>query len=246
MKKAYEPILEALRRDIQRHDKPLFKRDYQRFFKEKLAEPVSIKTDVLRAISGRTFRNCRSMTTTEILNMCDEMLTERDRNMRFVAFDWAEKLKGKYNRSDFSRFENWLSTGVDNWGACDHLCCGALGQVICQYPDFIPRTRRWVKSRNRWVRRGAAVSLIVSLRQGLDFSEAAVTSDLLMSDRDDLVQKGCGWMLKEASRGHPREVFAYVVRNSDNMPRTTLRYAIEKLPPGLRKRALAAGKGSDV
>ena len=54
-----------------------------------------------------------------------------------------------------------------------------------------------------------------------------------------MVQKGYGWMLKEASNLYPQEVFQYVMRHKIKMPRTALRYAIEKLPPGLRKKAMA-------
>ena len=57
-------------------------------------------------------------------------------------------------------------------------------------------------------------------------------------DRDDLVQKGYGWMLKEASRMHQKEVFDYVLRNNKIMPRTALRYAIEKMPEDLRLLAM--------
>jgi 3-methyladenine DNA glycosylase AlkD len=53
-----------------------------------------------------------------------------------------------------------------------------------------------------------------------------------------MVQKGYGWMLKEASRIHTKEVFDYVVKNKDKMPRTALRYAIEKMPQNSRKKAM--------
>ena len=54
-----------------------------------------------------------------------------------------------------------------------------------------------------------------------------------------MVQKGYGWMLKEASRLHQKEVLDYVLRHKDDMPRTALRYAIEKMPESLRKHAMA-------
>jgi 3-methyladenine DNA glycosylase AlkD len=63
-------------------------------------------------------------------------------------------------------------------------------------------------------------------------------ADSLLEDRDDLVQKGYGWMLKEASRLHQKEVFDYVMRKKTAMPRTALRYAIEKMPAELRQRAM--------
>jgi 3-methyladenine DNA glycosylase AlkD len=53
-----------------------------------------------------------------------------------------------------------------------------------------------------------------------------------------MVQKGYGWMLKEASNKYPQEVFNYVLKHRREMPRTALRYAIEKLSPALRKEAM--------
>jgi 3-methyladenine DNA glycosylase AlkD len=54
-----------------------------------------------------------------------------------------------------------------------------------------------------------------------------------------MVQKGYGWLLKEASRKHQQEVFEFVVKHKRVMPRTALRYAIEKMPQDLRKQAMA-------
>ncbi len=64
-------------------------------------------------------------------------------------------------------------------------------------------------------------------------------ADILLLDEDDLVQKGYGWMLKAASQAHQQEVFDYVVRNKKTMPRTALRYAIEKMPKDLRLQAMS-------
>lgn len=61
----------------------------------------------------------------------------------------------------------------------------------------------------------------------------------MLEDPDDMVQKGYGWMLKEATKKFPDEVFDYVMRHKGRMPRTALRYAIEKLPANLRRKAMA-------
>jgi 3-methyladenine DNA glycosylase AlkD len=57
-------------------------------------------------------------------------------------------------------------------------------------------------------------------------------------DKEDLVQKGYGWMLKEISKNDPMVVFEFVMQRKDRMPRTALRYAIEKLSPELRQQAM--------
>jgi len=63
-------------------------------------------------------------------------------------------------------------------------------------------------------------------------------ADRLLTDQDDLVQKGYGWLLKEASRQHQKKVLAYVLAHKKTMPRTALRYAIEKMPLDARKKAM--------
>ncbi|MDD4614505.1 MAG: DNA alkylation repair protein, partial [Caldisericia bacterium] len=57
-------------------------------------------------------------------------------------------------------------------------------------------------------------------------------------DTDDMVQKGYGWLLKVASQTHETEVFEYVIKYKSTMPRTALRYAIEKMPPERKQEAM--------
>ncbi len=86
--------------------------------------------------------------------------------------------------------------------------------------------------------RGAAVSLIIPAKEGKFLKDIFELAGILLRDNDDMVQKGYGWMLKEASRLHQTEVFEYVMMHKDKMPRTALRYAIEKMPPEFKKKAM--------
>lgn len=95
------------------------------------------------------------------------------------------------------------------------------------------------RSDNRWTRRASAVSLIIPARKGKFLNEIFEIADILLQDKDDLVQKGYGWMLKAASESNQEAVFEYVVRNKAAMPRTALRYAIEKMPGDLKSKAMA-------
>jgi 3-methyladenine DNA glycosylase AlkD len=88
------------------------------------------------------------------------------------------------------------------------------------------------------MRRAAAVSLIVPAKQGKFLRESMEIASLLLTDTDDMVQKGYGWLLKEASREHTSEIHAFVMENRRRMPRTALRYAIEKMPKDLRAEAM--------
>jgi 3-methyladenine DNA glycosylase AlkD len=82
------------------------------------------------------------------------------------------------------------------------------------------------------------VTLIIPARNGKFLKEIFNIADILLLEKDDLVQKGYGWMLKAASQAHQKEVFDYVIKNKMTMPRTALRYAIEKMPKELKEKAM--------
>ena len=88
------------------------------------------------------------------------------------------------------------------------------------------------------MRRASAVSLIVPARKGKFLPEIKEIADSLLMDEDDLVQKGYGWMLKVASEPHQMEIFNFVISRKKTMPRTALRYAIEKMPKELKSQAM--------
>jgi 3-methyladenine DNA glycosylase AlkD len=76
-------------------------------------------------------------------------------------------------------------------------------------------------------------------KRGKFLSDIFHIADSLLQDKDDLVQKGYGWMLKEASIEHQEAVLDYIIRNKTLMPRTALRYAIERMPKDLKQKAMA-------
>jgi 3-methyladenine DNA glycosylase AlkD len=88
------------------------------------------------------------------------------------------------------------------------------------------------------MRRASAVSLIIPARNGKFLNDILEIADLLLLDNDDLVQKGYGWMLKAASEANQQEIFEYVIKNKKIMPRTSLRYAIEKMPKKMKAIAM--------
>ncbi len=85
------------------------------------------------------------------------------------------------------------------------------------------------------------MTLIIPARRGYFLPDILQIADILLLDREDLVQKGYGWMLKEASKPHQEEIFQYIMQHKSEMPRTALRYAIEKMPPELKRQAMQKG-----
>ena len=139
---------------------------------------------------------------------------------------------------DIVTFKRWIDCYIDNWAKCDSFCNHAVGDLIQKLPEIVHEVKRWAKSRNRWLKRASAVSFIVPAKRGMFLWDAFEVCDVLLLDGDDMVQKGYGWLLKEESRKHQKEVFDYVVRHRKVMPRTALRYAIELMPKELKSEAM--------
>ncbi len=233
-----DKIIQEIREELQNSAEEEYRQSVQRFFKEKV-KLLGVRTPVLRQISQKYFKSIKEKSKQEIFTICEKLLESGWGEERGVAFDWAYRLRDKLEEKDFPLLESWLKKYVSNWGACDSLCCGALGYFIYQFPDYFSKVKKWASSKNRWERRASAVVLIYSIDQKKSLEPVFKIADILLLDEDDMVQKGYGWMLKVASNHEPKKVFEYVMRHKKEMPRTALRYAIEKLSPDLKKQAMA-------
>ena len=198
----------------------------------------SLNTPTVRKVAKEGFTWVRTMPKAELFELCERLLDSGTWEQRTIAFEWAFRIRRQFSTQDFARFESWLAQYVDGWGSCDDFCTHAFGDLIFKFPEYIPRVKIWTKSEDRWFRRGAAVVMIYSVRREQRFEDCFEIADLLLMDGDDLVQKGYGWMLKEISKYDPQAVFDFVMQRKGHMPRTSLRYAIEKLQPELRQQAM--------
>ena len=232
--------LAEIREKLEQNVDPSPKRNPQSFFKEEIRFH-GVKTPTVEKIAREYFKRIRDKSKSEIFSLCEELLKTEYMEEAFVAFEWAYQLRDKYEPADFDVFERWLTDYVNNWAKCDTLCNHTIGAFVEKYPEYVERLKGWAKSENRWVKRAAAVTLILPARKGEFLKDVFEIADTLLLDKDDLVQKGYGWMLKEASKLHEQEVFDYIMKHKDVMPRTALRYAIEKMPEDLRRRAMGRG-----
>jgi 3-methyladenine DNA glycosylase AlkD len=208
-----------------------------KFFKEEV-KLYGVKTAVVRAIGKKYFAEIKEKGKEEIFDLCEELWRSGYMEESFIACNWSYAVHKRYEATDLEFFSSWLEKYVSNWASCDTLCNHTIGTYLMMYPDKVSELKEWARSVNRWVRRGSAVTLIVPARKGKFLSDIFEIAEILLLDKDDLVQKGYGWMLKAASEAHQEAVFQFVMKHKDVMPRTSLRYAIEKMPVDLKKEAM--------
>jgi 3-methyladenine DNA glycosylase AlkD len=232
-----ENIIDKVRAELKQNIDEKTRTTSQNFFKEKISF-YGVRVPTVNKISKEYFRLIDSSTKSEIFDLCDSLWQSGFIEESFIACHWSYYIRKQYEPVDFQVFEKWINDYVDNWASCDTLCNHTIGEFIEMYPERIARLKDLAYSENRWVRRASAVSLIIPARKGKFLSDILEIADILLLDKDDLVQKGYGWMLKAASEASQQEVFEYVIKNKSVMPRTALRYAIEKMPKDLKIRAM--------
>jgi len=232
-----DPVIARIRQELKASAEPATQQTFQRFFKEAV-KCYGVKMRSVTKIARKYWKEIKSREKQEIFRLCEELFKSGYCEEAFVVSNWVPRLRDWYEPADLAVFRRWIDTYITNWAACDGFCNHSVGDFISKYPDTVDELRRWTQSENRWMRRAAAVSLIVPAKHGKFLNEAIGIAELLLNDTDDMVQKGYGWLLKEAGRHHQAEVFEYVLRNREIMPRTALRYAIELMPENLRAEAM--------
>lgn len=231
-------IIKELRSDLAARVDEKTKISGQRFFKEDV-NIMGIKSAVVIATSKDHFKRMTDQSKTSVFALCDDLFSSGIMEESFVACNWSYFVHKQYTSDDFETFDKWVNKYVSNWATCDTLCNHSVGTLVEMYPELIKNLKKWALSGNRWVKRASSVSLIIPARRGLFLKDIFEIADILLTDKDDMVQKGYGWMLKAASQAYQNEVFEYVLNRKATMPRTSLRYAIEKMPKELREKAMA-------
>jgi len=124
---------------------------------------------------------------------------------------------------------------VDNWDLVDISCHKILGPYLFERPRTILYSL--AQSKNLWERRMAMVTTYYFIKRD-QLIDTLALADLLSNDQEDLIHKACGWMLREAGKRDESTLIEFLDDPSVDLPRTALRYAIERLPAPVRKEYL--------
>ena len=212
----------------------------QRFFKEEI-KSYGWYTAALR----RAVRSCRREILREhdfdfLVKVADELFRGAFVEEKSAAVLLLDNLNKKCGDREFELFETWLGR-VGNWADHDGLVHYLISPMVASRPSRTKDVFRWAKSQNRWHRRAACVALIRGARAKMLFPEIVKLTDSLLSDDDDMVQKGLGWLLRETAKFDAKRAVPYLMKIRERAPRLVLRTACETLPSQVRKEILAKG-----
>jgi 3-methyladenine DNA glycosylase AlkD len=230
-------VIVQIRADLKATTDAKTQKSFQRFFKEQV-KFYGVKTETVGKIAKKYWSRVKTLDKQAIFALCEELYRSDYTEEAFIVAFWLPEYIDNLEPSDLATFKGWIERYINNWAKCDGFCNHTIGDLIQKYPQIVSEVKSWTKNENRWLKRASAVSFIVPAKKGLFLKDAFEICDVLLLDGDDMVQKGYGWLLKEESRKHQKEVFDYVVKHRAVMPRTALRYAIELMPKDLKEEAM--------
>jgi len=216
--------------------------EVQRFFKHEV-KSRGWYTNELRKVARR-FRRAilAEYDLPYLLQVADQLFKGQVLEEKAFAVMLLEGMTERFSRDDFKLFESWLDR-ITSWADHDALVHYLIGPMVAAEETYLTRLPRWAKKKSIWHQRAAAVSLIHSTRQHKNFAHIQRITELLLPSKDDMVQKGLGWLLREAAKANPEQTVAYLMTIRDRTPRLVLRTACETLPVPTRQRVL--GKQSN-
>lgn len=120
---------------------------------------------------------------------------------------------------------------INNWDIIDSSCRDVVGGYLMDHPDMRDRVlRKLATSSSLWERRIAMVSTWQFIRLG-QLDPTFMVAELLLGDKHDLIHKAVGWMLREAGKKDANRLRDFLHQHVSHIPRTALRYAIERFDP---------------
>jgi len=210
----------------------------QWFFKQKIKSHGWYTAALRKAV-----RRCRGEILRErdfefLTLVADHLFSGSVLEEKVAAVFLLEALDAKFGDREFKLFESWLDR-ISSWADHDGLVHGLISPMVAAKPARLKAVFRWAKSPKRWHRRAACVSLIRGARAKLFFPDIVKLSNSLLTDEDDMVQKGLGWLLREAAKFDAKRTMPYLMKIRERAPRLVLRTACETLPDAIRKKILA-------
>jgi 3-methyladenine DNA glycosylase AlkD len=184
-------------------------------------------------------------TLEDALGLCEVLIRKPQLEAKHISLEVLARFKRQFKPALLETIKGWLANNhCGNWATTDTLCSLALAPLVQRHPELIAELKRWTREKNLWVRRSSAVALVSLARRGKHLNEAYEIAEALFEYPEDLIHKATGWLLRDAGKTDPARLEAFLLAHGPRIPRTALRYAIEKFTPEKRKLLLQQTKAA--
>jgi len=225
--------LKKLKKDLKEKSNPKKAKILQRFFKTGKGEYgegdifLGVMVPEIRAIA----KKYPGLDVKDVKDLLDSDIHEHRLTGLLI-------LVGKYEKGDKEKIFNFYldnSSRINSWSLVDVTAPRIVGNFLLDKPRDILYSL--AESDNLWERRISIISTFSFIREN-DFKDTLKIAEKLLQDEHDLMHKAVGWMLREVGKKDIKELENFLKKHYKNMPRTMLRYAIEKFPEEERKKWL--------
>lgn len=227
--------LSLLRSDLKKNADPIKAKLLQGFFKTGKGEYG--EGDIFLGITVPESRRIAVKYNGLSLNEIEELLKSKIHEERLIALLLLVRNYEKHPEKREEIYDFYIShtNYVNNWDLVDLSCHKIIGKHLEDKNRNI--LYKFAKSDNLWERRISVISTFAFIRNN-DFKDSLKLSETLLSDKHDLIHKAVGWVLREIGKKNQKVEEDFLKKHHKEMPRTMLRYAIERFSEDKRKRYL--------
>ncbi len=199
-----------------------------------------VKTARVREVAAEAYQQVRGgWVLRDAVTFAELCVKRREMETRGIGTEILGKFAAVYEPCLLHRVQRWLAAGcLDNWASVDSMAGHVVAPLLERFPQLVPELTGWHTSANLWLRRMSIVPLVPFARHGRLLDESYGTVEALLGDREDLMHKAMGWLLREAGKTDAPRLERFLREHGPAVPRTTLRYAIERFPAPRRKALL--------
>jgi 3-methyladenine DNA glycosylase AlkD len=226
-----------IKADLENAADPIYANKLQGFFKTGKGEygEGDIFLGVKVPIQRRIAKKHRKIPLKDTLELLKSNIHEHRLTSLFIL---TEKFTKGDEETRKKIVNNYLenTSFINNWDLVDSSAHKILGIWLLDKPRDI--LYQLAKSESIWERRISIISTFAFIKQG-ELTDAVALAKILMNDEHDLIHKATGWVLREVGKKDVEQLYSFLDENYPEMPRTMLRYSIEKLSEEQKKHYLS-------
>ncbi len=211
---------------------------YQNFFKTGKGQYG--EGDIFLGISVPNTRSVAKKYKNASYEIIEKLLLSKYHEERLLGVLLLVQKTMKSNEREFRQVYTFYLTnrkGINNWDLVDLSAHKIVGKYMYEYNKPRNVLYKYAESKKLWEKRIAIISTFYFLSKN-DFKDTLAISEILLHDEHDLIHKAVGWMLREVGKRDVKILEEFLKKHYKTMPRTMLRYAIEKFPEEKRQKYL--------